>query len=557
MRENIAIFGRRAIWILAAGVIAATLAPAWSQGGATYGIVAFSGQGAPGGGNFYAFDAPRIGQNGAVAFASLLASEGDGHRVFAGLPGALQLIAALNQPAPGLEATFTTFSGVTINSLGGAAFDAVALGGDTTISGIWAGKLALGIHAGGGLNGVPGYLVTDVGPPSFNSLNQLAAKVGLTASFETLTDINSALAVGLPGVLHSALAVGDAAPGFPFGTKVVDLFDDRDPANDRVDQNDAGTLVFRAGVSAQPGPTPAQTGVLYVGAPGQFQPVAVENAPAPGIAHGLFSGLHADPSISSDGKVAFVADLSADSEDSIDVPNQAIFEGTPGTLHPIVRSGDSVPGAPGVVFSNLFRAGVNATGDVVFLANITYPNHATRRSLWVQRASGPPVLLAASGVSLDTPSGSKEALGVDFAGPGAFNDLNQAVFEASFANGRGIYLADTRPGPPVVTVTTPGQPKKFVTMSRKILVAGIAEDPTGVARVEYSVKSEKQPAGKSRSIPVRLAKGSTNWSFKVPLTLGRNRISITATDRLGNRSDPVQLIVLRYVCGNHAAAPQK
>jgi hypothetical protein len=167
------------------------------------------------------------------------------------------------------------------------------------------------------------------------------------------------------------------------------------------------------------------------------------------------------------------------------------------------------------------------------------------------------VLIAISGINLPTPAGMREVTDVDFAGPGSFNDLHEFVFRASFDDGQGIYVADTRPGAPTVQIAKPAKPRDRVTQNSKILVAGTAADDTGVAKVEYTVAREVSASkrhGNKRGKKLvtsrtKLAKGSASWNFKVPLSMGLNLISIVATDQLGNQSEPYQVRVLRYECG--------
>ena len=81
-----------------------------------------------------------------------------------------------------------------------------------------------------------------------------------------------------------------------------------------------------------------------------------------------------------------------------------------------------------------------------------------------------------------------------------------------------------------------------------------ASDDTGVAAVEYTVTREasamKKSSAKKRNKFVttrpKRARGGKSWSFDVPLSLGLNLISITAVDRLGNRSERYQVRMLRY-----------
>lgn len=513
--------------------------------GSSYRYVAYTGQSIPGGTALYStFDVPRIGQNGAVAFVASLDSLLSG--VFAGQPGNLGLVALQGGSAGGGFITFASFSNIAVNSAGDTSFQTV-LSADGSVGALWSGNSGLGIEAGDVLGNFANTVVGSLAPPSLNAGNRLAAKLSLNLATNFGQSTTSALAVGAAGAMSAVLKAGDAAPGIANGT-IVSLYDSDVPDNDRPDQNDSGTIVFYATVTQDGGQT--SFGVLYGGQVGNFKPIAIEGQAAPGIADALYSFIHEDPSVSSDGKIAFVADLSSDSQ-TVSVPSQAVFAGEAGALAPIVRTGDTVPTTTNVVFSDITRACVNETGDVVFLASMLYPNQTTRPSIWVQRRTGDAVLVAASGVPFDTPSGSQEATDVNFAGPGAFNDLHEIAFEASFANGSGIYLADTRPGAPVITVSTPRRPRDFVTMQRFISVRGLAIDDTGVAKVEYTVQSTStrhRGKGRLRHSIAQRAKGNAAWSFQVPLAMGRNEIAITATDKLGNVSRPYRLVVLRYQC---------
>jgi len=129
----------------------------------------------------------------------------------------------------------------------------------------------------------------------------------------------------------------------------------------------------------------------------------------------------------------------------------------------------------------------------------------------------------------------------------------------AFGDKDGIYLADTRAVAPWVRVIYPRKARDRVTRDAVYTISGTAEDDTGVAKVEYTVQREKngrqrlQATGKARqekhfkakSEP-KLAKGDRNWKFLVPLSVGDNRIEVTATDRLGNVSEPLVLVIRRY-----------
>ena len=76
--------------------------------------------------------------------------------------------------------------------------------------------------------------------------------------------------------------------------------------------------------------------------------------------------------------------------------------------------------------------------------------------------------------------------------------------------------------PPLLAVTVPAK----VTKKPRITVTGTASDTYGISKVEYRL-------GKG---PLKLATGTTAWSFKAKLKKGKNTITVTATDVDGIKS---------------------
>jgi sugar lactone lactonase YvrE len=76
--------------------------------------------------------------------------------------------------------------------------------------------------------------------------------------------------------------------------------------------------------------------------------------------------------------------------------------------------------------------------------------------------------------------------------------------------------------PPLLAVTAPGK----VTKKPRITVKGTASDTYGISKVEYRL-------GKG---PLRLATGTTAWSFKANLKKGKNTLTVIATDVDGIQS---------------------
>jgi hypothetical protein len=386
--------------------------------------------------------------------------------------------------------------------------------------------------------------VTEWGDVAFRS-GQVVAKAEIVP-FASEGGIG-ALLRKIGGVFDAELQEGGAL-GDLFLQKIYDT-GYYDGVGVGVDANESGEIAIKVGVRPDPSPTPFPIGAIYAGAPKNPTLVAEEEQPAPGIPDTLYYELSQHPSIAANGLLAFEATLFGDG------PASAIFSGRPGAISPLVREGDGVPTTTGVTFSSMRGAVVNSTGDVVFRAQICYDGEGTREGFWIKRRTGEPVLVAIDGMKLPTPTGDREVSDVDFAGPGTFNDLHQFVFLATFDNGdRGIYVADTRPGKPFVVVRTPRKPRQFVTTEASVEVSGTAFDDTGIAKVEYTVAREvsAQKKGGKRAKKKfvvsreKRAKGDRNWSFKVPLSMGLNLISIVATDKLGNESEPYKIRMLRY-----------
>lgn len=514
--------------------------------GATYRIVAFTGQTAPGGGTFYNFGLPRIGAEGTVGFVNVDSrGAGNTYKIFAGLPGALRLVVSEADKVPGLSGgTFQDFQDVSVSKDGLVAFNAGA-SSNGYIKGIWAESpqgLVLGAYAA---TGEPsGHDISALGAVGFRS-GLLGAK-GQESPGTTF----DALFFGAAGSLNDVLKQNQVLDGKLLQT-IYDTSVAADSVGTGVDVNESGSVALK--IIATPSATPSPKETIYVGSPAAPKAIAAQGDVPPGLENTSYQHLSDKPTIAANGLVAFSSTLSSGSG-----PGSAIFAGTPTAVSPLVFQGAVVPTTTDVTFGPLADAVVNSTGDVVFRATIDYPGQITREGIWIKRKTGPSVLLAVSGIQLPTPSGMREVESVDFAGPGTFNDLHEFVFWAQFVGGdQGIYVADTRPGAPAIHIARPVKPRDYVTQDTKIVVAGTAADDTGVAKVEYTVAREVSASkrhgnkrGKKLVVSrTKLAKGGESWNFKVPLSMGLNLISIVATDELGNQSEPYKVRILRYKCG--------
>ncbi len=534
----------RATFVAAIAIFFWGLSRSAEAQGASYRIVAFTGQSAPGGGTYDHFGAPRIGADGTIGFVEV-DSRGDGNtsKIYAGLPDVLRLVVSSGDPSPGANlngGVFQDFQSVSLSKDGLVAFNA-GVSRDGYIKGIWA-------ETAGGLKWVADDASCESGGLSISALGPVGFRSGLIgAKGEESPDRTfDVLFFGASGSLTDVLKEDQTLEGKRL-RKIYDTSPCPNSVGTVVDVNESGTVALKMTVSPLPSPTPTEA--IYAGAPGAPNAVAVQNAAAPGLSDSSYGHLSDKPTIAANGLVAFSSTLNSQGG-----PASAIFSGFPGAIAPQVLQGATVPTTTDVTFGPLSDAVVNSTGDVIFRAVIEYPNETSRTGIWIQRKTGPAVLVAVSGINLPTPAGLREVTSVDFAGPGSFNDLHEFVFRASFGDDEGIYVADTRPGAPIIFIAQPSRPRDRVTTKSSILVAGIATDDTGIDKVEYTVAHEVSAAKRAAhkrgkrfiTSRVKLARGEANWNFKVPLTMGLNLISITATDKLGNVSEAYKVRILRY-----------
>ena len=102
-----------------------------------------------------------------------------------------------------------------------------------------------------------------------------------------------------------------------------------------------------------------------------------------------------------------------------------------------------------------------------------------------------------------------------------FVDTTGSLWVADYINNRVLRFSPDAT-PPLLAVTAP---VKF-TNKPKLVIKGTASDAYGISKVEYRI-------GKG---PLKLAAGTTAWSFKVNLMKGMNTITVIATDVDGIQS---------------------
>ncbi len=301
--------------------------------------VAISGTAAPAGGNYLAFGAGTtvLNASGQVAFADGLSSGSSPSGIFAGSPGALQVVALQNSAAP----AGGNYNGLVVgalNTAGQVAFNSSLTGG-TSLSGMFAGSpgsaqvialLGAAAPAGGNYNSMPI-------PSAFNDSEQVVFMVGLTGGSST-----SGLFAGAPGSLQAVALQGNPAPGGGnyssfSATPVI---------------NNSGQVAFSANLTGGPA-----TSGIFAGNLGSLQPVALQGNPAP--AGGNYSSFFL-PKINASGQVAVSASLTGGSAAS------GIFAGNVGSLQPVALQGNPAPS--GGNYSSLSSTGVmiNTSDQVAF-----------------------------------------------------------------------------------------------------------------------------------------------------------------------------------------------
>lgn len=531
-------------------------------------LLARTGLPAPGGGTFVSFSDPAVGSLNQFAFVGTQAGSASANSTWMGrLNGSgISLIQhlRLGQVAPGFAPeTFREFLQVAVSPTSGLAVSGGANGASNP-TGLWRQlpSSPLQFVAGSLTPVIPDTGFSPLGPPNINSAGTLAIKGDLTGLLSPSS--TNAVFVGTPGNFAPILKVGDNPPGFPINWTVATLYGLSYyllDAGTTVSINDAGMIAFGAVLND---PDFIEFSAIFYGSPSNFLPIAVKGNPAPGYPGWSINALFPEIGLSQNGSLAFAGEIISDTTTEV---LSVLFAGPANALAPILFENTEVTPGSGIVFDKFGNAAINQRGDIVFSAEIRYPNNSLRPSIWIKRSGEAPVLLAATGVSFTGPTGLPQpATSVYFAGHRAFNDFYQAVFRVGFTGGaQSLFLAQTRPGIPVVRVTAPNR-RGQVTTRNSVSVGGTATNLSGIARVEYTVTPTSQNRRASRKIrglrgqnkrtprirkflknqSTQIATGTENWSFSTPLAMGRNVIRVNAIDVTGGVSETVRFAVIRY-----------
>lgn len=413
---------------------------------------------APGGG-FHTFDFEPYGLNarGDVAFVSDLTTGGEG--VFTGRPGQLRQILRAGQPAPG---------GGTFGGFGSLGHSAINDAGDIAVAFTLApATQPLGVNAGvyrytratGTLSAVvvPGVTPAPEGGAfrgagfhaSLNNRGDIAFAGAIPTFNGIRLDGQAYTGVGMgvfradkKGRIVSVASPGDVAPGggrFDFVTAPW--------INDRGDvafgAHVAGEECLDFGVPQSANTFCAESVYLKDAVTGKITSLAHQGQPAPG---GGAYRLAYSPRLNNRGEVAFIGDLTPPPGL---VQQTGVFLYSKGTVRPIARPGDALPGGGRMVTATNTPLGysLNNRGEVSFAASLDTDGDgiSDAAGLYVAGSVGPMRLVARTGTvipglgTIAFFSFPTDASRVNFAGA-VLNDNGQLLFQATLTDGRGVLL---------------------------------------------------------------------------------------------------------------------
>jgi hypothetical protein len=549
---------------------AVTLATVWGIGPARaqaplHKLLVLSGESAPDAGTFYEFgDATSASVDSAAFRGAATAGEEFRTGIWHLSPGRARLVADTRTEAPGTDGLFCEFATPAVNPSGAVVFNGFV--GETSLQGTWLGGKNDGIQPLAiqgqplvqwlNLGGMPVPLIRflRMGPPTVNASGDAAFKAELSSTLNLEgpgTRVGSAVMISDKAFGTTAMVKeGDVLPAAGGGYRILNLFNSDDYPDTKVDMNNSGRLLFAAVLGDADSDYYSWDALLF-GRPDNLMVVAETGVPAPGLPGTFVSRIREGAAVNNAGEVAFVADYYNYSD--LDKGHGAsIFAGLPGELQPAVSEGDIIPRSDGLRFGRIRGLDLNDFGDVVFEADIVYPEAGVRRALWLKTAREPVRLLVAEGNHLPTGLGVSEvASWLNFTGPGSLNEFGQVAFVAGFEESerQGVYLANTYFQGPGLRLLQPNR-RGQVTDQRSILLKGVATSPIEIDRVDVTVKPVSSARAVKRKKKVvgskRSEDGRTVWSAVVPLEMGRNRITVRALDVLGNDSGTMEFVVIRY-----------
>ncbi|MCA9309605.1 MAG: hypothetical protein KDA21_00230 [Phycisphaerales bacterium] len=283
--------------------------------------------------------APRVNSLGQLAFAfevvgSGVTSANDGV-LFRGVPGALFPVFREAEASPGSGSAILSFRDVVLNDAGILALT-LNISGGNVIAGhdgsnalpmLWTGRPLPDVAGVNFSSTTASPNLSSTGTAVFKgSVSGAVSGTGLFAA----NDMNNVTTVFLPG---------EQAPGLDPGVQfsVSDGFSNASPTI-----NDHGVMAFTRPLQGT-GVNSSNDESAWVGAPGAIQLLAREGDPAPdltGINYGPLAYTN-NITVDNSGTCVFTAELTGS---GVNFSNdRAVFYGTPGNMHLLVREGQPMP----------------------------------------------------------------------------------------------------------------------------------------------------------------------------------------------------------------------
>jgi len=367
-----------------AGVTLASNEAIWSNGGGALGMIAREGNDAPGTPAGVAFNTlldPTINTAGQAAFQGTLKGSGvtasNDKGIWAQQGGTLGLVARSGESAPGTPAgvNFTSFAAgpPSINELGHVSFRATLTGTGVTAAndgGVWVKRggavslVALEGNQAAGLEAGTTYGI--LSQPSMNAAGQTAFVATLAGGVNAK---NVALYAESGNTPAAAVRKGDAAPMAPAGSVFANftspLF------------NASNDLAFQATISG-PSVITSNNDGIWIKQDGVLKPIALEGTSAPGAPAGVLFNSFSELAMNASGQIAFLGTLTGS---GVTAANDGGIWATTlgGELRLVAREGGPLANDLTGVVNGLYfaggsnnedgqRSGFNDRGDVAFLA---------------------------------------------------------------------------------------------------------------------------------------------------------------------------------------------
>ncbi|MGQ0722022.1 MAG: DUF7453 family protein [Candidatus Eiseniibacteriota bacterium] len=365
-------------------------------------------EGVPGGPWKYecAPNRPLVNESGTVA-AHWSMSDNIGLRrfgIFTGSPFGLARLCG--EPAPGIPSALLNIQNpITLGNSGAVAFFGTLTGAGITLfndHGLWAGlpgAIALVARQGDQAPGLPAGVVisTSLATPflsyaRINGAGQVAF-IGFVSGPGVVPGVNDQCVwFGAPGSVALVARSGSPAPGVGGGVVFQGFV-----SEPKI--NDAGDVVF-GGVLTGPGITSANDEGIWFGTPGSLSLVARDGDPAPGVPGEVFTSLIQlqHTLLNGAGEIAFGGET--------DVTGRGIWVGPPGSFDLVLLQGMPAPGLPGFEFQGDAPAFVlSPSGQVAFATTATQGDTLFTQGLWASDGSGALVSVCLAGETIEVRPG--------------------------------------------------------------------------------------------------------------------------------------------------------